>query len=260
MDDNTDGNSDRAGILTDQDVACQPEASEPPSPRTPPAPTTIQKGIHKLASGKYRVRAAFGMRARGGMQRERTFPAGTGLWEMIEWQRRTRDDLKRACPPRVTATIADLGDRPTATATASDRPDVVVEAVVDTRVPATPGADQHRPSTRRRPPAVTSPVLTQAAVQAAMPQAPAPAPPPVPPHIEHDVLFIDDLVRLLRVSRPTLERLRRRHAFPIPELPKLDNRPRWSRQAVEKFLAGHRTPARGIGRGRPPHAWNGASR
>jgi len=53
-----------------------------------------------------------------------------------------------------------------------------------------------------------------------------------------DVLFIEDLVRELRTSRRTIARLRRQRVFPIPELPSLDKRPRWSRVAVEQFLAG----------------------
>jgi hypothetical protein len=55
---------------------------------------------------------------------------------------------------------------------------------------------------------------------------------------KHDVLFLDDLAKVLRTSRSTIERLRRRRAFPIPELPALDDRPRWSRPAVDRFLAG----------------------
>ena len=52
-----------------------------------------------------------------------------------------------------------------------------------------------------------------------------------------DVLFIEDLVQILRTSRSTIERRRRFAAFPIPELPAIDERPRWSRQAVERYLA-----------------------
>jgi predicted DNA-binding transcriptional regulator AlpA len=51
------------------------------------------------------------------------------------------------------------------------------------------------------------------------------------------ILFIDDVAVLLRVSRSTIERRRREGTFPIPELPGLDCRPRWSRVAVERFLA-----------------------
>jgi predicted DNA-binding transcriptional regulator AlpA len=51
-----------------------------------------------------------------------------------------------------------------------------------------------------------------------------------------DVLFLEDVARMLRVSRSTIERRRREGTFPIPELLSLDRRPRWSRQAVEQFL------------------------
>jgi predicted DNA-binding transcriptional regulator AlpA len=51
-----------------------------------------------------------------------------------------------------------------------------------------------------------------------------------------DVLFLEDVARMLRVSRSTIERRRREGTFPIPELLSLDRRPRWSRQAVEHFL------------------------
>lgn len=52
-----------------------------------------------------------------------------------------------------------------------------------------------------------------------------------------DVLFIDDICRELRVSRRTVERLRSHGCFPIPEMLSLDARPRWSREAVERFKA-----------------------
>lgn len=51
-----------------------------------------------------------------------------------------------------------------------------------------------------------------------------------------DVLFIEDLAQLLRTSRSTIERRRRKRSFPIPELPGIDGRPRWSRQAVDGYL------------------------
>ena len=54
--------------------------------------------------------------------------------------------------------------------------------------------------------------------------------------LTHDVLFIEDVARILRASRSTIERRRRAGTFPIPELPSIDGRPRWSRQAVERFL------------------------
>ncbi len=57
------------------------------------------------------------------------------------------------------------------------------------------------------------------------------------PRESHDVLFQDELAVLLRVSRATIERRRREGSFPIPELPGIDNRPRWSRRAVEQYLS-----------------------
>lgn len=52
-----------------------------------------------------------------------------------------------------------------------------------------------------------------------------------------DVCFIDDVARALRVSRSTIERLRRFNAFPIPTIPALDNkRPRWSGKNVREFI------------------------
>lgn len=64
-----------------------------------------------------------------------------------------------------------------------------------------------------------------------------------------DVLFLDDLTSLLRVSRATIERRRREGSFPIPELGRLDRRPRWSRRTVERYLASG-APVRSP-RGRP---------
>jgi hypothetical protein len=51
------------------------------------------------------------------------------------------------------------------------------------------------------------------------------------------VLFIEDICTELATSRRTVERLRRHGAFPIPELPALDKRPRWSRVAVDAYLS-----------------------
>jgi len=68
-----------------------------------------------------------------------------------------------------------------------------------------------------------------------------------------DVLFIEDVARVLRTSRSTIERRRRSGTFPIPELPAIDERPRWSRQAVERYLAstdGGLRPRRGRPRAR----------
>jgi hypothetical protein len=50
------------------------------------------------------------------------------------------------------------------------------------------------------------------------------------------VLFIEDVACVLRTSRSTIERRRRSGSFPIPELPNIDGRPRWSREVVESFL------------------------
>ena len=53
-----------------------------------------------------------------------------------------------------------------------------------------------------------------------------------------DVLFIEDLVQILRTSRSDHRvMVARSGTFPIPELPAIDERPRWSRQAVERYLA-----------------------
>lgn len=51
-----------------------------------------------------------------------------------------------------------------------------------------------------------------------------------------DVCFVTDLVRILRTSRATIDRLRRARTFPIAELPGVDKRPRWSGAAVRRFL------------------------
>lgn len=59
------------------------------------------------------------------------------------------------------------------------------------------------------------------------------------------VCFLEDLSRVLRVSRRTLERRRRHNALPIRELPSLDKRPRWSGVDVQKFLDGQPYLVRG---------------
>lgn len=65
------------------------------------------------------------------------------------------------------------------------------------------------------------------------------------------VLFLEDVCRELRVSRSTVERLRRHRAFPIPEMPSLDKRPRWSSDAVEAFKAEQREHGNTVTRRRP---------
>jgi hypothetical protein len=54
------------------------------------------------------------------------------------------------------------------------------------------------------------------------------------------VCFLDDVARILRMSRRTIQKLRRHHAFPIRELPSVDKRPRWSADSVRRYLAGER--------------------
>jgi hypothetical protein len=55
------------------------------------------------------------------------------------------------------------------------------------------------------------------------------------------VCFIEDVCRVLRISRRSLERARRYRSFPIRELPALDARPRWSGEDVRKYLEGRVT-------------------
>lgn len=55
-----------------------------------------------------------------------------------------------------------------------------------------------------------------------------------------DVLFIDDVARVLKTSRSTIEVRRRHGTFPIPELPAIDKRPRWSAEVVRQFIDGQR--------------------
>jgi hypothetical protein len=56
------------------------------------------------------------------------------------------------------------------------------------------------------------------------------------------VCFASDLCRILSMSGRQLRRLRRARAFPIPELPALDRRPRWSGLEVRKFIEGQSGP------------------
>lgn len=51
-----------------------------------------------------------------------------------------------------------------------------------------------------------------------------------------DVIFVDDLARLLRCSRATIDRrLRAKDNLP-PRLPSIDHRHRWARATVEEWL------------------------
>lgn len=56
------------------------------------------------------------------------------------------------------------------------------------------------------------------------------------------VLFLDDICRELRTSKRTVQRLRRHGTFPIRELQAIDKRPRWSRAAVDEYLASAAVP------------------
>lgn len=58
------------------------------------------------------------------------------------------------------------------------------------------------------------------------------------------VCFVEDVARILRTSRRTIDRLRRHGCFPVPELPSLDKRPRWAGADVERYLASASVPAR----------------
>ena len=58
------------------------------------------------------------------------------------------------------------------------------------------------------------------------------------------VYFLEDVSRVLRVSRRTIQRLRRHGAFPIKELEALDKRPRWSGADIQRYLDGQPGSAR----------------
>lgn len=52
-----------------------------------------------------------------------------------------------------------------------------------------------------------------------------------------DVCFIDDVARALRCSVTTIKRRLRVGTFPIPSLPSVDSRRRWSGDDVRQFIA-----------------------
>lgn len=60
-------------------------------------------------------------------------------------------------------------------------------------------------------------------------------------------LFFAEVCALLRISTRTGKRLRRAGTFPIPELPKLDKRSRYSSRDVDAFNA-RETTFRQLGR------------
>ena len=51
-----------------------------------------------------------------------------------------------------------------------------------------------------------------------------------------EVLFLDDLARLLRCSPSTIKRRVRARVFPVAPLPGIDKRPRWSKAMVLRWL------------------------
>ncbi|HXG57070.1 MAG TPA: helix-turn-helix domain-containing protein [Vicinamibacterales bacterium] len=51
------------------------------------------------------------------------------------------------------------------------------------------------------------------------------------------ILFLSEVCQELRISLTTAKRLRRAGAFPIPELPSLDKRARFSSRDVDAFKA-----------------------
>lgn len=57
-----------------------------------------------------------------------------------------------------------------------------------------------------------------------------------------DVMLIDEVARLLKITPEQIRRLERRGAFPIPRLPKLDRHPRYARVLVERFDLGELPP------------------
>lgn len=57
-----------------------------------------------------------------------------------------------------------------------------------------------------------------------------------------DVMLIDEVARVLKITPKQIRRLERRGAFPIPRLPKLDRHPRYARVLVERFALGEFPP------------------
>lgn len=56
--------------------------------------------------------------------------------------------------------------------------------------------------------------------------------------LAHDeVLYLEDVAARLRTSVRTIKRMLRAGTFPIPSLPRIDRRHRWSLSAVLHFLA-----------------------
>ncbi len=51
-----------------------------------------------------------------------------------------------------------------------------------------------------------------------------------------DVLFLEDVAKLLRCSPSTVKRRLRARVFPVPPLPGIDKRPRWSKAALLRWI------------------------
>ena len=65
-----------------------------------------------------------------------------------------------------------------------------------------------------------------------------------------EVLFMDDVAKLLRCSPSTIKRRLRARVFPVAPLPGIDKRPRWSKAALLEWMAvgGSGRAVRGRGR------------
>ena len=51
-----------------------------------------------------------------------------------------------------------------------------------------------------------------------------------------EVLFLEDVAKLLRCSPSTVKRRLRARVFPVPPLPGIDKRPRWSKAALLRWI------------------------
>ncbi|MCY4662887.1 MAG: hypothetical protein OXF93_24255 [Acidobacteria bacterium] len=51
-----------------------------------------------------------------------------------------------------------------------------------------------------------------------------------------EVLLLDDVAALLRCSTTTIKRRLRARVFPVPPLPGIDKRPRWSKAMLLRWL------------------------
>lgn len=60
------------------------------------------------------------------------------------------------------------------------------------------------------------------------------------------VMFIEDVAAALGTSVRTIQRRLRHRTFPIAPLPALDKRLRWSRRAVEAWVAGEHRRVRPV--------------